>query len=80
MSKSISPSKILQSTIEFFRPIIWPVYECCYPGCRKQSDQPGRCQHGRAQVEMRIKVAVPHSRTDSFAGKGKGKSFNSYGE
>jgi len=55
-----------------------PVYECCMNGCRKQQDEPGRCQHGRAQVEMRLKRIVPNARTDSFAGKAKSKNFNSY--
>lgn len=56
------------------------VYECTYPGCRKQSDTPGRCQHGAAKVEMRKKWFVRHSHTDSFAGRNVGKFFNSYSE
>lgn len=55
------------------------VYECTYNGCRNRQPEPGRCQHGRAQVEMRRLNFPRNSRTDSFAGGG-GKAFNSYQE
>jgi hypothetical protein len=50
-------------------------YRCTYNGCRKETTVSGeRCQHGKAQVEMREIKSIPGSYGDTLANWGKVQS------